>query len=1025
MTPTTLVDLWERQAAASPDALALLAHGERLTYAELDARATLLAARLRARGAGTESLVGVCLPRSAELLVALLGVLKAGGAYVPLDPGYPAERLAHMAGDCGLRLVLCGARHTTCAPFEGEGLEFMAAEGAAEPHGARATAPVDPGVEPRNLAYVIYTSGSTGRPKGVAVTHASIVSFLHSMAREPGLRAGDRVLGLTPLSFDISTLEMFLPLTVGATVVLAPADANTDPAALAATVEEHGVTFVQATPTTWRMLTEWGWRGHPGLTLVSGGEPLDGQLARRLLKRGRALWNLYGPTETTVWSTASRITEPEPVTVGTAIDNTGLHVVDGHGRRLGPGGIGELWISGAGLARGYAGRPGLTAERFVADPFGAPGSRAYRTGDLARFLPDGRLDILGRADQQIKLRGFRIELGEVEEALRARPEVADCVVLLDEHAPGGAHLVACVVPRAAQPADWETQLRAHLGRSLPAHMVPRHYATLPALPRTPAGKTDRAAVAARLADARRRAGAERGTGDAPAADPLLARVRELLAMPRLGAGDDLIDAGTTSLDAVRVAVLVARWADARITVADVYRLRTVDRLRARGAEAPPTAPLMPQDTGGSRGPAPMTHAQRRFWLAEQTSPGDADNMLVLAYRLTGPVDSDALELALRDVVERHAALRTVFPWDGDDLPVPRVLAPDAAVPEWERTKPDGGAAPADAREAARLATLDWWERPFSLDDELPLRARWCDLDDDHHLLCLHLHHIAFDGWSEALLIDDLGTAYTARRTGSAPSFTPAPCYADYAHWEHRNVDRWTRDDLPFWRQALRHTAPAVLPAPTSAGQATRRERVVSVAPHTVERLTRAAGRHGGPPAAALLAATGRGLARAFDAPDVCLGTATAGRFDPALASVTGYFVNPLVVPLDGSRDLPADELLTRAADALVSALEHARTPFDELVRVLPATRGRHPWFQVWSVLQQPLPYGEFSPGVTVEAVRVPPPSTELELMFEAIPRRDGSWELVMLWREDGIGGVTAGTLLDSVETALCELAELA
>ncbi|MGW2027900.1 amino acid adenylation domain-containing protein [Streptomyces decoyicus] len=404
MAPTTLVALWEQQAAATPDAVAVIAGAHRATYADVDRRATALAAELQARGIGPENLVGVCLGRSVEMVVALLGILKSGAAYLPLDPSYPADRLRHMTTDSGAGLWLCDADHRAQALASGVADVLLVEDLPAEP-----AAPVASVVRPHHLAYVIYTSGSTGLPKGVAVDHAALASFLRSVAERPGLGADDRVLALTPLSFDISILELFLPLTRGATVVMAPRAANTDPELLAATIAEAGVSVVQATPTTWRMLLASGWTDGHGRVLLSGGEPLDPRLARDLLATGGTLWNLYGPTEATVWATAARIDAvADRVTVGTALSNTRLHVVDEDGREAGPGVTGELWIGGAGVARGYLNRPALTADRFVPDPFGAASGRLYRTGDLARWSADGTLEVLGRNDHQVKVRGFRI-----------------------------------------------------------------------------------------------------------------------------------------------------------------------------------------------------------------------------------------------------------------------------------------------------------------------------------------------------------------------------------------------------------------------------------------------------------------------------------------------------------------------------------------------------------------------------------------------------------------------------------------
>ncbi len=455
--PVPLVPaLVAERAAAAPAAEAVGAvttagPAEALSYAELDRRANQLAHRLRGLGVGRDVLVGICLERSAEMVVALLAVLRAGGAYVPIDPGFPAERVALMLADSELPVLLT---RRPLLPRLGEVrarvlcLDELAAELAAEPAEPPAVA-----IEPGDLAYVIYTSGSTGRPKGVAVPHGALANFLRSMAERPGLAAGDTLLAVTTLSFDIAMLELLLPLVTGARVVVAAADVVTDGERLAAALDAVGATALQATPSAWRMLLDSGWTGRPGLRALAGGEALPVELAHRLLGRGVELWNMYGPTETTIWSAVSRV-RPGQVLLGEPIANTQLHVLDPDGDLVPAGVPGELHIGGAGLARGYLRRPELTAERFVAP---APGTglpdRLYRTGDLVRRRQDGGLEFLGRLDAQVKLRGFRIELGDVEAALVRQPAVAQAVVTLREDVPGDKRLVGYVVPAAGHDTD--------------------------------------------------------------------------------------------------------------------------------------------------------------------------------------------------------------------------------------------------------------------------------------------------------------------------------------------------------------------------------------------------------------------------------------------------------------------------------------------------------------------------------------------------------------------------------------------
>jgi amino acid adenylation domain-containing protein len=458
-----LHQLFEEQARRAPDAVAVLFEGEELTYGELNRRANQLAHYLRRLGVGPEDLVGICVERSPEMLVGLLGILKAGGAYVPLDPAYPRERLAFMLEDAGVKVLVTEAYladalppHAARAVHLDTGWELIERESERDP-------------EPRgtsdDLAYVIYTSGSTGKPKGVCVPHRAVVNFLESMRHEPGMTAEDTLVAITTLSFDIAGLELFLPLVVGARVAIASREVAADGNQLVELLERTNATVLQATPATWRLLREAGWQGSFRLKMLIGGEAVPRELADYLLEQGRELWNMYGPTETTIWSAVGRIASPDgPVLVGRPIANTQIYIVDA-GMRPVPAGVpGELLIGGDGVARGYLNRPELTAEKFVADPFaGNPGARVYRTGDLARFRADGRIEVLGRIDNQVKVRGFRIELGEVEAALEQHPAVRESAVVVREDAPGDRRLVAYYTPAAAggeaagRPTYWQSQ----------------------------------------------------------------------------------------------------------------------------------------------------------------------------------------------------------------------------------------------------------------------------------------------------------------------------------------------------------------------------------------------------------------------------------------------------------------------------------------------------------------------------------------------------------------------------------------
>ena len=487
-------ELFELQVDLTPDAIAVTFEDQELSYAELNARANQLARELRARGVGPEALVGVLMERSIEMAVGVLGILKAGGAYVPLDPSYPRERLAWIINDAAVSLLLTqpGLREN----FSAQEIAVLCLDSSWSDIATRNIENLRNLASADNLAYVIYTSGSTGKPKGVQICQRSLTNLLNSMQREPGFSASDTLLALVSLSFDIATLDLLLPLISGARLVIGSRALQLEGEQIAAKLEEAQITTMQATPATWRLLIESGWKGRAGLKVFCGGEAWGRELANALAKRSTMVWNLYGPTETTVWSAVTSVEQGAgAVTIGRGIANTQLYVLDNQQNVLPISVTGELYIGGDGLARGYVNRPDLAAERFIPNPFSSEaGARLYRTGDRARFLSDGQLEVLGRTDHQVKLRGFRIELGEIEAVLVEHPAVRECVVVAREDVPGDKRLVAYVVAGGETETSVE-QWRNHLKQKLPEYMVPSSFVVIEDLPLTPNGKVDRMALA--------------------------------------------------------------------------------------------------------------------------------------------------------------------------------------------------------------------------------------------------------------------------------------------------------------------------------------------------------------------------------------------------------------------------------------------------------------------------------------------------------------------------------------------------
>jgi amino acid adenylation domain-containing protein/FkbM family methyltransferase len=563
--------LIEAQAARTPDRVAVVSEGRKLTYGELNARAERLAHQLRELKVGPEVRVGLLVERSPEMVVGLLGILKAGGAYVPLDPAFPADRLAYMVEDSRMGVLVTHRELDAALSVRPPVIVRLDSDKEA-PARRRSDRPTLARISPDDLAYVLYTSGSTGKPKGVEIPHAAMVNFLLSMRREPGFTANDTLLAVTTLSFDIAGLELYLPLISGGKVVIAGRDDALDPSRLMERMRDSGCTVMQATPTTWGALINAGWNGSAGLKLLCGGEALPRDLAQALLTRGDELWNLYGPTETTVWSTIERITSAEgPLTIGRPIANTQVVVLDAERDLVPVGLVGEICIGGAGVARGYLGRDELTRERFIPSPF-APNGRLYRTGDLGRWLPDGRLECLGRNDQQVKVRGFRIEPGEIEATIARHPAVGEVAVIARDDGPGERRLVAYLVTGPA-PTDLVDQLRALIRTGLPEYMVPAEFVTLEALPRTANGKLDRKALPAPTSGATPRADAQ--APRTPTEALVMAAFRDVLGRADFGVSDSFFDLSGNSLMAARLVSRLRAQAGVDLPLRNLFERPTV------------------------------------------------------------------------------------------------------------------------------------------------------------------------------------------------------------------------------------------------------------------------------------------------------------------------------------------------------------------------------------------------------------------------------------------------------------------
>ncbi|WP_371669343.1 amino acid adenylation domain-containing protein [Streptomyces sp. NBC_00289] len=1008
--PGGLVARFEEQAAHSPDAPALVSGEVTLTYREVNDRANRIAHRLIDLGIGSGDTVAVAVPPSPALVCGLLGTLKSGASYLPLDPAYPADRLAYMVADAGPRILV--ATPEADAALDGLGGSLprlhLSETGAGEPSGQEPSAgpaPTDPVGRRTGLdqaAYTIYTSGSTGRPKGVVVTHRSLANFLAFMASLHEVGPGDVVLSTTPVSFDIAGLELHLPLAVGALLHLVPRDVTVDGVALRRRLAAARPTLVQGTPALWQLLREAGWdpREMPaGTRLLCGGEALPQDLADFLSADGHAeVWNLYGPTETTIWSLLAPVRAGEPVTIGTPLWNTGVHILDERLTPVPPGESGELYLSGEGLARGYHRRPALTAERFVACPFGAPGGRMYRTGDVVRQRADDALEFVGRVDEQVKIRGYRVELGEIEEALRRLPEVAQARVVAREETPGTPHLAGYVVPASGHSPE-PAALRAALGDWLPAYMVPAGIAVLDRFPLTPAGKIDRKALPP--LDFTR----SRTSGRAPETEherALAALFGDVLGTDGVGADDSFFDLGGNSLLATRLVSRIRAELGAELPIRAVFEDRTAAALALRLAGADQARPAPRRMERGPR--VPLSYAQQRLWFLHRLEGPSATYNLPVAVRLTGAPDLAALRAAARHLVARHESLRTYFA-DGPGGAEQVVVPADEAVVDLTVHDLSPEALPAALDRAAGHL--------FDLAAEIPARFDLFRTGEREHVLLLCIHHIASDGWSLAPLVRDLCDAYAAHLDPDAEGpGTPAPNvgYVDYTLWQREVLGSPDDPDSPmsrqlaYWRDRLAG-APELLDLPTDRprpAEATYRGDVVpfEVPAGLTDRLLDLARRERVSLFMVLQAAAATLLTKLGAGTDIPLGSPLAGRADSAFDDLVGFFVNTLVLRTDTSGNPSFTDLLARVNASNLAAYDHQDLPFEYLVEALnPArTTSHHPLFQVMLVLQNNVAPDWRLPGLTAEHETVPTHTAKFDLTFELTERFDEAG------RPDGLRG---------------------
>ncbi|HEY0605397.1 MAG TPA: amino acid adenylation domain-containing protein [Herpetosiphonaceae bacterium] len=1072
----TIHGLIEAHSERTPEAVAVVFEQQMLSYAELNARANQLAHYLRTQGIGPESLVALCVERSPEMIVGIIGILKAGAAYVPLDPTYPAERLQYMLSHSRAAMILTQEHLVAQLPEHAAQVFRLDADWhtlAEQPATNPACA-----VLPEELAYVIFTSGSTGRPKGVACAHRGVLNLLADFERRQPLTTGDRGSLWGSISFDVSVYELFSALTSGATLVIASEDVRPSSTAFLSWLQHQTITSAYVPAFMLNDLQTWLEQGNSlalrrllvGVEPIA--EPLLGAITARLPEL--RIINAYGPTETTVcatvYSVPQAVAPQRPTPIGRPVQNMQVYLLDAQLQPVPVGVPGELYAGGTGLAYGYFNRPDLTAERFIPDPFGSePGARLYKTGDLACYLADGNIKFLGRIDHQVKIRGFRVELGEIETTLAQHPDVRDAVVVTREDARGEKRIVAYVVGEQRnkrtkeQTEDQEPRtknlelrtdnvtallaapetpsspiamgeggrggegLRQFLAQRLPDYMLPSAFVLLDALPLTPSGKLDRQALPAPSFE-RPAADEAMNTPRTPTEEIVASIWADVLDLHRIGIHDNFFERGGHSLLATQVVSRVRDVFQVELPLRTLFESPTIagwtEQIEAARQATPDQAPaIVPVDHDA---PLPLSFAQQRLWILDQLEPGTATYNIPGALRLRGALDVFALERSLEAIVRRHAVLRTTF--SQSDLEPDGVAV--QTIDEWLsaplmqldlRTLPE----PQREEEAGRLI-FEESQQPFDLMFGPLLRNTLLTLDDQEHVLLITMHHIITDGWSLSVFVRELAVLYQAFVSGAESPLPPLPIqYADYAVWQRGWMQgEVLESQLSYWRRQLANTVPLALPTdrprpPVRTFRSARQTLTIDLG--LAEQLHVFSRRNGATLFMTLLTAFKLLMQRYSGQRDIVVGTPIAGRTRAETESLIGLFLNTLALRTDLDGDPGFTELLGRVRATCLDAYAHQDVPFEKLLDELQPERNlsHTPLFQVFFNMLN-LPDTQLKlPGLDVELIAPPELGAKFDLTLYVEEQAAGIF-CDLVYNADLFAAERMAALLDQFQHVLTQ-----
>ncbi|WAN69458.1 amino acid adenylation domain-containing protein [Moorena producens JHB] len=995
--------LFEEQVEKTPDAVAVVFEQEQLTYHQLNQKANQLAHHLQNLGVGPEVLVGICVERSVQMVVGLLGILKAGGAYVPLDPNYPHQRLSYMLGDSGVEVLLTQQSLLESLPSHRARMVCLDSDwGAIDQYSGEN---LDVGVHSHNLAYVIYTSGSTGVPKGVAISHQALANHMRWMGQTFPLTKLDKVLQKTPFSFDASIWEFYAPLLVGAQLVIAKPEGHQDSDYLIEVINQQKITVLQLVPSLLRMLLE-----TRNLAICKylkrvfcGGEPLPVELYCLFKQQSQAtLHNLYGPTEACIdthFYTCHERMSKKTIPIGRPIVNTQSYILDPNLQPLPIGVPGELYLGGDGLAREYLNRPKLTSEKFIQNPFSSSFSeRLYKTGDLARYLPDGNIEFIGRIDNQVKIRGFRIELGEIESVLNTHPQIQQTVVIATEDILGKKRLVAYIV--SEEESLTAKQLREFLKQKLPDYMVPSAFVTLDTLPLTPNGKVDTKALPAPDGVFTRE---QEYVAPRTPTEEIIANIFALvLGVKDVGIHDNFFEIGGHSLLATQLISQLRVTFNREISLRQVFETPTIALISPKLSQLLTTEnqlslpPIQPRTDSEQ---LPLSSAQERLWFLNQLEGISATYNMPAALSITGNLVINALEQALSEIIHRHEVLRTSFRTI-NGTPI-QVIHPHSTI---NINVVDLQQYPEAERETI-LQQLVQQEAttPFDLEVAPLIRSKLWQLDTTEYVLVLTMHHIVSDGWSMGILIEELSSLYQAF-VASEPSPLPelAIQYADFALWQRQWLTgEILENQLNYWKQEL-EAAPELLQLPTDHPRPhvmsyQGSSESFSLSTELTQKLQQLSRNSGSTLFMTLQAAFATLLSRYSGQKDILIGSPIANRNRQEIESLIGFFVNTLVLRTRFEDNPSFSQLLTQVRETTLLAYEHQDVPFEQVVSALQPQRSlsHAPLFQVMFVLQN-APMGKLDlPGVSLSEFNQQSTTSKFDLlvsMTETDMRLIGEWE---------------------------------